>query len=78
MITAKELKMLTTYDDAGLALTLEASGYKDVLFQSAKFAGITNGGEFCYAVTFLEDEKLQKGKVFLTYNPISKRVTASY
>jgi hypothetical protein len=77
MITAAQLKMLTTYDDAGLALTLEAQGNKNMLFQSAKFLGLTNGSEFCYAVTMLEVDKLVKAKVYLKFDPASKVVIAS-
>jgi hypothetical protein len=79
MITARELKMLTTYDDAGLALTLEQDKkHKDVLFETAKFAGITNGGEFAYDVTYLDGNTVRKDKVFLEFDTVSKRVTASY
>lgn len=78
MITAVQLKRLTTYDDAGLACTLEAQGHKNVLFQSAKFLGLTNGNEFVYAVTLLKADKLVKAKVFLKLDPASKVVIASF
>ena len=80
MITAAELKRLTSYAEVSLALTLNASGYKDVRFETAKFVGMTNGNQFCYAVTFKDEhmDKIAKGKVFLTYDPITKRVTADY
>jgi hypothetical protein len=78
MITAAALKMLTTFNDAGLAATLSASGYKGALFETAEFVGITNGKEFAYAVTFLEDNTLRNGKVFLSYDPTTHRVTADY
>ena len=78
MITAAELKRLTTYDDAGLALTLEANGHKNVLFESAKFVGVSNGWEFAYAVTFLRDKQVVKAKVFLRFDPITKRVSANF
>lgn len=78
MITAAELNKLTRYDDAGLALALEANGHKDVLFESAKFVGITNGWEFAYSVTFLRGKQVIRAKVFLRFDPITKRVTANF
>lgn len=80
MITAAKLKRLSTYDDAGLALTLEASGYKDILFKSAKFIGLTNGNQFCYSVTFDDPHTggVGKGKVYLTYHAAEDKITADY
>lgn len=41
---------------------------------------ITNGGQFCYSVTYYDDNGLgeQEGKVFLSYDPAAGKVTADY
>jgi hypothetical protein len=80
MISPAKLKMLSTYDDAGLALTLEACGYKNILFKTAKFLGLTNGNQFCYSVTFDDPHTggVERGKVFLTYHPAEDKITADY
>jgi hypothetical protein len=70
MITADTLKTLTTFTPHALKL---ASGQAGVRFESAKFLGITNGGQFCYSVTTHEGVV---GKVFLTYDPAAGKVSA--
>ncbi len=80
MITAERLKTLTTFTPVALAKGLEISGYKGAEFKSAEFIGITNGGQFCYKVTFF-DEHLSEdvvGKVFLTYDRDMGSVRVSY
>jgi hypothetical protein len=80
MITADTLKTLTTFTTHGLAMALHHSGYTGAVFKTAKFLGITNGGQFCYSVTYY-DETLEgeaTGKVFLTYNHATGVVTADY
>ena len=80
MITADTLKTLTTFTTHGLAMALHHSGYTGASFKSAKFLGITNGGQFCYSVTYYDDNGLgeQQGKVFLSYDPVEGKVTADY
>jgi hypothetical protein len=78
MITADTLKTLTTFTTQGLAMALHHSGYKGAKFQTAKFLGISNGGQFCYTVSFLEDGEVQEGKVFLSYDPAEGKITADY
>jgi hypothetical protein len=78
MITADTLKTLTSFTTHGLAMALHHSGYKDAAFKTAKFVGITNGGQFCYTVTYTEYDAEQTGKVFLSYDPTAGKVSADY
>jgi hypothetical protein len=39
---------------------------------------MTNGGQFCYTVTYTEYDAEQTGKVFLTYDPTKGQVIAGY
>lgn len=80
MITADTLKTLTTFTTHGLAMALHHSGYTGASFKTAKFLGLTNGGQFCYQVTYHDDAGTgaEQGKVFLTYDPVAGQVTADY
>ena len=80
MITADTLKTLTTFTTHGLAMALHHSGYTGAVFKTAKFLGITNGGQYCYGVTFHDEEGMGtgQGKVFLTYDPTAGVVSADY
>jgi hypothetical protein len=80
MITADTLKTLTTFTTHGLAMALHHSGYTGAVFKTAKFLGITNGGQFCYGVTFHDEEGMGEGhgKVFLSYDPTEGKVSADY
>lgn len=80
MITAETLKQLTTMGPYALARVLDISGYTGAVFKSAEFVGITNGGEFCYKVTFYDEEGMGEGvgKVFVKYDPAANKVTADY
>jgi hypothetical protein len=76
MITAEKLKVLTSFPHSALQDTL---GVKDVVFTSAKFLGISNGGEFCYNVVYRSPsfEGTDSTKVFVKYDPTVDRVSAS-
>jgi hypothetical protein len=74
MITAEKLKTLTTFTAAALTRAINLAGHKGDMFTSAKFLGITNGGEFCYSVT---DTDNGRSKVFLKYDPTAGVVSAS-
>ena len=81
MITADTLKTLTSFTKSALARALATSGYTGASFESAEFVGITNGGQFCYKVTYFDDSgtgQVETGKVFLSYDPAQGRVTADY
>lgn len=81
MITADTLKTLTSFTPVALARGLAQSGYTGVSFQSAEFLGITNGGQFCYKVTYFDDSgtgEMETGKVFLTFDHAVGGVTVDY
>jgi hypothetical protein len=83
MITAEKLAYLTSYTADELTRAIQDSGYPEDSFLTAKFLGITNGGQFCYSVQYMptvedDEEGLQTCKVFLSYNATHGTVTADY
>lgn len=80
MITAETLQTLTTFTAPALARALDVSGYRDCEFKSARFLGMTNGGQFCYSVTYFNEHigEDDHAKVFLSYDPTEGRVTAEF
>ena len=79
MITLVQLNILTTITPNILSKFLENSGYKDCKFKTSEFVGITNGGQFAYRVTYqneYNDGKDRVGKVFLTYDHTTCKITA--
>jgi hypothetical protein len=79
LITAEQLQTLTSFTPQALSRALAVSGYQGREFQTARFLGITNGGQFCYSVRFYDQELEEdtQGKVFLTHNTDGS-VTADY
>jgi hypothetical protein len=77
MITANKLQELTTFSRKDLYAILKESGYTGWSCDAVKFLGITNGGQFCYSVTYADDngEGPAHGKVFVTYE--NGKTTAS-
>jgi hypothetical protein len=78
MITAEKLETLTTFTAAALTRAINLAGYKGDMFTSAKFLGITNGGQFCYWVVFHVEGGTDSTKVYLSYNPTDGTVKADY
>lgn len=80
MLTAEKLKTLTELGPKGLAVFLAQSGYTGASFKTVKFIGLTNGGQLCYKVTYFDDAGTgeETGKVFISYDHASDRVTADY
>ncbi len=72
MITADKLKLLTNMPSFMLEEALPVKGRPKL--KSARFLGITNGGEFCYLVTDTDDGA---GKLFLKYDPTADKVSAT-
>ena len=72
MITADKLTLLINMPAFMLEQALPAKGRPKL--QTARFLGITNGGEFCYSVV---DGDGGEGKVFLRYDPTVDRVSAT-
>ena len=78
MITAEQLKTLTTFTAPALTRAAQQAGYKGPDFTSCKFIGITNGGQFCYTAVFQVKGGTDSTKVFLTYDHVEDRVIADY
>ncbi len=81
MILADTLSYLTTFTPKTLAQVLDTSGYKMCSFKGAKFLGMTNGGQFCYSVTYFDEAGTgqdEVGKVFVTYDSVTGAVTADF
>jgi len=79
MILADELNKFTTLDRYELSNILADSGYTDCSFNSVKFLGLTNGGNFCYAIKYFDEqsEGEQTGKVFVSKTATGK-ITAEF
>ena len=69
MITADKLTLLTNMPAVMLEMALPAK--KRPQLKTARFLGLTNAYEFCYAVT---DADGIEGKVFVKYDPTVDQV----
>ena len=67
MILAAELNKYATLDRYDLANILARSGYMGMSFESAKFLGITNGGDFCYSVQYFDESGTGEVEVAKVY-----------
>ena len=78
MITADNLKRLSTLDHVTLTgLVLGEYARRKDKYTGARFLGLTNGGEFCYTVTYKVDGGTDSAKVFVRLDPASGRVSAT-
>ena len=75
MITADVLKTLISFSTGALN---RAVGNEEKGFLRSEFVGITNGGQFAYSATYLEDGKERNTKVFLNYNHAEGSVSVDY
>ena len=78
MITASTLTILTSLSKEDLTDLIRAAGYKKDKFESAKFNGFSNGKQFVYNVTFIEDGILHPTKVFVSYDSTRDKSTIDY
>ena len=79
MITADKLAMLTTHTPASLTAAIRSAGYKQDTFNTAKFTGITNGGQFAYTCMYDDvDSGSTLIKVYLTVDIETGGVSADY
>jgi hypothetical protein len=78
MITADKLTLLTNMPAVMLTTAIQAAGYKKDKFQTAKFLGLSNGKQFVYNVTYIEDNEIHSTKVFVKYDPTVDRVSVDY
>jgi hypothetical protein len=80
MILADTVRTLTTLTATSLAQVMTHSGYRDIVFKSAEFIGITNGGQFAYRVTFDDPailSQLGQNKVYVQYDAPTGLMTAT-
>jgi hypothetical protein len=75
MILADTLKTLTTFTAPALQRALGKKS-KGLVFTGAKFLGMTNGGQFCYLVTYQVQGGTDSTKVYISYDPTEGRVSA--
>ena len=78
MIMADTLKTLTSFTAPALTRAIQLAGYKRDKFNTARFLGMTNGGQFCYSVTYPEEGEECTTKVYVSYNPTEGRVLVDY
>lgn len=81
MITAEKLNELTSMGPRALARVLDQSGYSMCAFENVQFLGITNGGQFCYAVTYYDEcgtGEEDVGKVFVKYDHSTGQMVADF
>lgn len=78
MITADKLALLSNMPAAMLTAGIRQAGYKKDKFQTAKFLGLSNGNQFVYSATYVEDGDVQTCKVFVSYDPTQDKVSVDY
>ncbi len=81
MITAETLKGLMSFTTKDLAKILDTSGYSMCSFKTAEFLGMTNGGQFCYKVTYFDEAGTgedEVGKVFVSLDHATGILTADF
>lgn len=81
MITAETLQGLMSFTTKDLAKILDTSGYSMCSFETAKFLGMTNGGQFCYQVTYFDEAgtgENEVGKVFVSIDQATGVLTADF
>lgn len=81
MITAQTLQGLINFTTKDLAKILDTSGYSMCSFETAEFLGITNGGQFCYRVTYFDEAgsgEQETGKVFVSRDSATGVLTADF
>jgi len=80
MITALQLKTLTTFTAPALTRSIQLAGYKKDSFLTAEFVGMTNASQFAYNVSYKDPvfKEPQMTKVFVNFDPIEGKVSVDY
>jgi hypothetical protein len=80
MVLAEDIEILSTFNAADLTEGIRITGYRGDRFTSAKFLGITNGGQFCYKVKYFDKEMgiEQTTKVFVDVCPETGATRVDY
>ncbi len=76
MITAAKLALLTNVPTFMLKQTLGKKG-DEYNITGSKFLGLTNGGEFCYHIVHQVKGGTDNAKLFLRYDSVDDKITAS-
>ncbi len=68
MITAEMLQSCSSLTKDDLVQILDTSGYSMCAFETAKFLGLTDSGQYCYEVTFFDELERDwgVGKIFVS------------
>lgn len=78
MITADKLRLLTNMPPVMLTEGIRQSGYKKDKFETAEFLGMSNGNQFVYKASYIENDEFQECKVFVSYDTVTGKVTVDY
>ncbi len=78
MLTAEKVYMLTNMPPVMLTEGIQKSGHKKDKFETSKFLGITNGGQFCYNVSYIEGNEFRDTKVFVSYDRATDKISVDY
>ena len=78
MITANQLRLLTNMPPIMLTEGIRERGYKKDKFETAEFLGMSNGNQFVYKTSYIEDNDIKECKVFVSYDSATGKVTVDY
>lgn len=78
MIPADRVKILTELSATDLTAGIRRTGYKKHQFDTARFLGISNGGEFVYSTTVLENGEENVARVYVRYDSSADRIDVDY
>ena len=78
MITADKLHLLTNMPPVMLTEAIRKTGYKKDKFETSEFLGMTNAGQFCYKVSYIEDNEFVDTKVFVSYDRANDKILVDY
>lgn len=65
LYTKETIDIMSNLSTDDLTNLIREAGYKEDIFLASRFLGITNGGDFCYGVTYPDDGAVAETKVFV-------------
>ena len=68
MLLKHNVLELVGMDATTLSRITRNSGYKDAKFDTCEFVGITNSGDFCYKVSYIDDGAQDFTKVYVWHD----------
>ncbi len=78
MIRAETIQMLMNMDADQLANVLDETGYMGCSFEEVNFQGITECGSFRYNVTYIDEDEIAAGRVYVTYDHKTNKISADF